>query len=154
MKTLNFGMEQKFILALKASVLTPLVWFIEKYVFNDWDFLITIVLLVLFDGAVMIVLSLIKRDYKVLDGLKNFALKSLAVSMTVLCLSIIDLALVKGQGSGVLDWVNSGFYSILLGFMGASILKNIYLIYPWDFIEYLLDKLESKHKIKKDDGSI
>jgi hypothetical protein len=151
---LNYDMEQKLVFGFKASILTPLIWFIETYVFNDWDFLITIVLLVLFDGVVMIILSLVSREFMVLDGLKNFALKSFAVTTTVLCLSIIDLAVIKGEASAVLDFINSGFYSILLGFMGASILKNIYRIYPWEPIEILLDKLELKHKNKMQDGGI
>lgn len=144
-------MNEKLIFALKASAITPFIWFIERYVFNDWDFLITLALLVLADAIIIIALTFANRGYLIVHGLRDFTLKTFALAMTVICLSIIDLALIKGEGSAVIDFINSGFYSVMLGFMFASILKNLHMIYPWDFIEHLLDTFNLKKK-KKIDG--
>jgi len=133
---------------IKSLAFTPIVFFVEKYVFNDWNFIVSILLLLILDGLTLVILALVKENYTVIEGLTEFGKKTFATTMTVICLGIIDLASVKIEAGIVIDWINSGFYSVLLGFLGVGILNTIYKIYPWEPIKYLLDKFEMKRKEK------
>ena len=141
-KMYNWTIGDKLVIAFKAFLFGPIIYFIESYVFNDWNFLITVVLLLFLDALVLSIMALLIRDYKIEEAFRSFLLKSLAISLTIIVISIIDLSFIRGEKPLAIQWVNMGFYAVLLTFIGISILKNIYRIYPWDAIKYLLDKLD------------
>jgi hypothetical protein len=62
----------------------------------------------------------------------------------------MDNAVIKGEASLLIEIVNSGFYAVLLLFVAISILKNIYGIYPLDFINDLLNKLDKRRRNESD----
>ena len=143
-------MQSNITLIVKSFVLGPIVWFIEKYIFNDWSFLVSVILLIFVDAMVMSVMAFIDRKYDIITAFKSFANKTLAIIFTILATSITDLAMINGIKPVIVEWINSGFYSVLLVFFTISIMKNIYLIYPLDIIKDLLDRLDNKRKNKDD----
>jgi phage-related holin len=138
----NWTIEDKIIIAFKAFIFGPVIYFIETYVFRDWDLLITILLLIFIDAMVMSVRALSDRTYKIETAFRAFAAKTMAITFTIMCVSVIDLALIDGKNSIIIEWINGGFYSVLLVFIGVSILKNVYQIYPLEFISDILNKLD------------
>ena len=148
-KMYNWTIEDKIIIALKAFIFGPVIYFIETYVFRDWDFLITILLLIFIDAMVMSVRGLTDRTYRIETAFRAFAAKTLAITFTLMCVSVIDLAMIHGKNSIIIEWINGGFYSVLLVFIGVSILKNIYHIYPLEIISDILDRLDKWKKPPK-----
>jgi hypothetical protein len=148
-KMYNWTIEDKLVIAFKAFVFGPVIYFIETYVFRDWDFLITVLLLIFIDAMVMSVRGITDRTYKIETAFRAFAAKTMAITFTLMCVSIIDLALIDGQNSMIIGWINGGFYSVLLVFIGVSILKNIYQIYPLELISDILNKLDKWKKPPK-----
>jgi phage-related holin len=142
----NWTIEDKIIIAFKAFIFGPVIYFIETYVFRDWDLLITILLLIFIDAMVMSVRALSDRTYKIETAFRAFAAKTMAITFTIMCVSVIDLALIDGKNSIIIEWINGGFYSVLLVFIGVSILKNVYQIYPLEFISDILNKLDKWKK--------
>lgn len=152
-KMYNWTFQDNLLIAAKAFVLGPIIYFIEQYVFNDWSFLISIVLLLFVDGFIMTVRGLTERDYKMEKAFREFASKTFATVFTIMCISIVDLALIRGETNMIIEWVNGGFYAVLLTFFMVSILKNLYHIFPLDFISDILDKVD-KWKGKPNDNGI
>jgi hypothetical protein len=135
---------------IKGFALGPIMYFIERFIWNDWDFLTTLVLLILCDGLVMGIRSLLDHKYLIMHAFRDFAMKTLALTLTVLCTGLLDNAVIKGEASLLIEIVNSGFYAVLLLFVAISILKNIYGIYPLDFINDLLNKLDKRRRNESD----
>jgi phage-related holin len=151
-KMYNWTIQDKMIIAFKAFIFGPIIHFIETYVFNDWDFLVTVLLLMFIDAIIMTVRALMQRTYKIETAFNDFFKKTLAITFTITCISIIDLALIDGERSVFIDWVNGGFYSVLLMFINVSILKNIYHIYPLPIIADILDKVDKWKGKNKNNG--
>jgi hypothetical protein len=137
-------------MVIKGFALGPIIYFIERFIWNDWDFLTTLVLLILCDGMVMAIRSLLDRKYEIIHAFRDFAMKTLALTLTVLCTGLLDNAVIKGEASLFIEIVNSGFYAVLLLFVGISILKNIYGIYPLDFINDLLNRIDKSRRNELD----
>ena len=152
-KMYNWTFQDNLLIAAKAFVFGPIIYFIEQYIFNDWNFLITVVVLIFVDAIVMTFRALTELEYKIVDAFKQFASKTFATVFTIMCISVIDLALIRGETNIIIEWVNGGFYAVLLVFFGVSILKNIYHIYPLEVISDILDRID-KWKGKPDDNGI
>jgi len=137
-------------MVIKGFALGPIIYFIERFIWNDWDFLTTLALLILCDGLVMGVRAIIDRKYEIIKAFQDFSIKTLALTLTVLCTGILDNAVIKGEKHFFIDIVNSGFYAVLLLFVGISILKNIYGIYPLDIINEILKKIDKRRRNELD----
>jgi len=137
-------------MVIKGFALGPVMYFIERFIWNDWDFLTTLVLLILCDGLVMGVRSFVDHKFQIIHAFRDFTMKTIALTLTVLCTGLLDNAVIKGEASLLIEIVNSGFYAVLLLFVAISILKNIYGIYPLDFINDLLNKLDKRRRNESD----
>jgi hypothetical protein len=135
------------IVGLKAIVLTPFIFFFERFVFSDWDFGISVLILLLIDAFVAISVSLLRKEITVLKMSFEWLLRSLVLLCGVLTVSVIDKALINGKPNEMIDWVHSGFLIVFLFAILAAILNNLYLIYPADWIKEILRKIG----FKKDD---
>jgi hypothetical protein len=137
------------ITGFKAIVLTPFIFFFEKFIFSDWDFGISILILLLIDAFVAISVSLLKKEITVLKMIFEWLLRSLVLLCGVITVSVIDKALIEGKENGMIDWVHSGFLIVFLFAIGAGILNNLYLVYPAEWIKEVLKRIG----FKKDNNS-
>jgi hypothetical protein len=133
--------------------------FFERRVFNDYDFLLGLLMLVLLDT--------ITGGFKAINSYKMFgesylrdnqgkkvrqfsgrvfyekmSKKLFGITVAVVCLGVLKNTKIAGEEGLIQELISSGFYSVILGFEGASVLKNSYGIYPWEPIKLILKKLD------------
>jgi phage-related holin len=139
----EIGLSQKAAFAAHIAIYgTPVIYLFERYVFNDWDFLISLLLLFFMDTFVGSVASIIEGKFKPTLGAKMFGIKMIGYTFTVICIGIMDNALIGGRVNWLEGVIDAGAYAILMAFEGASVLKNIYRIYPFEPIKIILAKIE------------
>lgn len=147
--TLTIG--QKFNLTLLSfSIGSPLLTFIELYVFKDWNFLISIILLVFLDSVTGGISAVIKGNFSGVEFIKKLSIKMFALTVTIVCVGVLKNAVIGGNNNFMSTWIDSSLYAIMLGFEGSSVLKNCYKIYPWEPIKVILQKLDVYYHKKVD----
>lgn len=145
------GFSQKLSFGLHMAMYgTPVLMFFQKYVFNDWDFLISLMLLFFLDTAVGSLAAMVEGIFKPTIGAKRFGLKLIGYTMTIICIGIMDNTLIAGRANWLEGVVDAGAFAIMIAFEGASVLKNIYRIYPFEPIKFLLKKLEIYYNKQQD----
>jgi hypothetical protein len=138
---------------IKAFIYTPIIWFIERFIFSDWDFGISLLIALLFDGFISIMVSLFRKDISVLKMLTEWSLRSMVLALGVIAVSIVDKALIEGNKNELIDWVHSGFLVIFLVAILAGILNNLYMIYPAEWIKEALKKIGFKKNENEQKGN-
>lgn len=134
---LTFGMHSMFIG-------TPVLYLFERYVFNDWDFLVSIGLLVFFDTIFGAWLAIKEKRFSATKGMSGFAKKLAYIAMSVMLIGIIDNAKIDGQESFFSDVIDSAALSILMAFEAVSAIKNLYKLNPPRSVKTPLEKILSK----------
>lgn len=147
----ELGMSQKTAFGIHMMMYgTPVLLVFERYVFNDWDFLVSLMLLFFLDTFVGSVAAVIEGVFKPTIGIKRFGLKLIGYTMTVICIGIMDNTLIGGRANWLEGLVDAGAFAVMISFEGASVLKNIYRIYPFEPIKAILKKLEIYYNKKED----
>ena len=129
---------------------TPVMYLFEKYIFSDWDFLISLMLLFFLDTFVGSLAAIVEGKFKPTLGFKLFAIKFICYTITILCIGIMDNTLISGQANWMEGIIDAGAFAVMIAFEGASVLKNVYRIYPFQIIQLLLRKLEIYYNRQKD----
>jgi len=118
------------------------VEFFEERVFNDWDFAAGLMLLVLLDTVAGGIAHIAHSTFSGRDLYRKLATKLFGICAAVICIGLLKNTLINGEENLIAFIVDSGFYSVMLAFEGASVMKNLYKIYPWEPIKFALSKLE------------
>lgn len=134
-------LQAKLIFAFKSVVFTPVIFFIEKYIWNDWNLLITVVLFVLGDALALLIRAIADKDFTLNQAFSSFGLKTISVSFVVFGIGVFDQATIKGNHLEMVEMINTGFYTMILAFLFISLLTNTYKIYPWEPIKKILEKI-------------
>lgn len=149
------------LLLLQKFFLKKLPIYFEQYVFNDWSFLPSLTLLVLLDtitGGLGAYLTPIKSaDGKVIGTefseiklYRKLASKTFAIMIYVVSIGILKNTVIDGEENIMASLVDSSFYSVMMAFELASVLRNTYKIYPFEIIKVALEKVEVFYDKKKD----
>jgi hypothetical protein len=147
----SIGLSQKTAFGLHMLMYgTPISILFQRYVFNDWDFLVSLMLLFFLDTFVGSVAAIIERDFRPTFGIRLFSLKLIGYTMTIICIGIMDNTLIAGKSNWLEGIIDSGAFAIMIAFEGASVLKNIYRIYPFEPIKLLLKKMEIYYNTQQD----
>lgn len=123
---------------------TPVLYLFERYVFNDWDFLVSIGLLVFFDTIFGAWLAMKEKRFSATKGISGFAKKLAYIAMSVMLIGIIDNAKIDGEASLFSDMIDSAALSILMAFEAVSAIKNLYKLNPPKSVKTPLEKILSK----------
>lgn len=147
----RIGLSQKTAFGLHMAIYgTPVLMIFEKYVFNDWNFLISLMMLFFLDTLVGSIAAMVEGVFKPTIGVKKFGFKLIGYTMTVICIGIMDNALIAGQANWMEGIIDSGAFAVMIAFEGASVLKNVYRIYPFEPIKLLLRRLEIYYNKNQD----
>jgi len=141
------------LLFFKRFILEDLPAQFEKYIFSDWPFLTSLTFLVLLDtitGGVGAWLNRVwseeeqrfKTEFSGRTLYKKLGTKTFGITVYVISIGILKKTVIDGEENLMADLVDSGFYSVMIGFELASILKNTYKIYPFEVLKIALRKLE------------
>jgi hypothetical protein len=134
----NIGLRWLF--GLKMSILTPVIFFIEKYVFNDWGILISVFMMLLIDGGAMLMRVIWGRNFKAETAMAMFAKNSLSIAVVIFSTSVMDLARLKGAEIESLAFFHVGIYVIIFSYLLASIMTNVYGAFQVELIRQLIEK--------------
>jgi len=162
----DHGFSQNHIYGIHAFLFgSPILFFIEKvlfceipyyferYIFSDWSFLASLTLLVLLDtmtGGLGAFLTIKRNDkgerigteFSGITLYRKLSLKTFGISIYVVSIGILKNTIIDGEENLLADIVDSGFYSVMMAFELASVLRNAYKIYPFEIIKLALEKLE------------
>lgn len=141
------------LLFIKRYILEDLPTQFEKYIFSDWPFLTSLTFLVLLDtvtGGIAAWLnkswnektSRFETEFSGRTLYKKLGTKTFGIMVYVISIGILKKTVIDGEENLMADLVDSGFYSVLIGFELASVLKNTYKIYPFEILKLALKKLE------------
>lgn len=149
---LSWGVSEKVTFGFHMGTYgASLLFFIEKYIFNDWDFLVSLFILVFFDTIFGSLRAIKEGRFKVRTGLSGFALKIIILACTVFAIGVIDNSTIAGESTWFEGYIDAGAFAIMLGFEGASVLRNLYALKPSPIIEYVLQKLDMLTYLSKDE---
>ena len=141
---------EKINLSLKLLFIgTPLVLFIEEYVFSDWDFLISLMLLVGLNTVVGSIAASIAGEFSAKLFYKKLGIKVFGIAIVLLGVGILKKAKIDGEENQLSDLLDAGFYALMGGLELLSLLKNAYKIYPWEVIKYAIESIQSYYFKKK-----
>lgn len=131
---LTFGFHSAFIG-------TPVIYLFERYVFNDWDFLVSIGLLVFFDTVFGTWLAIKENRFSATIGMGGFVKKLGYIAMSVMLIGIIDNTRIGGEESFLSDIIDSAALSVLMAFEAISAIKNLYKLNPPQSVKTPLEKI-------------
>jgi len=133
--------------------------FFHTRVFNDYDFLAGLLMAVLLDTLAGGIRAF--NEFETLEGVlildskgkkkrkfsgrvfyEKMGKKLFGITVAVLCLGILKNTKIAGEHDFISGLASSGFYSVMLGFEIASVLKNAYGVYPWEPIKIALNRLD------------
>lgn len=138
-----FTVKEKLqIAAVSFSLGLPVFSFIETYVFNDWDILISVSILMFTDTLFGVIASIKNSVFSATRGMSLFLGKLATMAGILVCLGTIALST---AGDSILfgDVVKNGCYSVLIAFEGMSVLKNIYKVKQVSAIKTILEKIKT-----------
>jgi hypothetical protein len=121
--------------------------FFEQYIFNDWDFLVSLVLIILFDTLFGVILSIKNKNFSAMYGISRIVIKLLYITLGVMLIGIISNIRIDGETSLLYEYVDAGLFSVLIGFESMSALKNLYNLNPPTIIKKPIEKII--HKMSK-----
>jgi small basic protein len=135
---------QKIIIGFKLIAIgTPILLFIEKYVFSDWDFLISLMLLVGFNTIVGSIAAVIHSQFTSKLFYKKLSIKIFGIATVLIGVGILKKAKIDGEENYYSEILDAGIYALLGGLELLSVLKNAYKIYPHHLIKDLIELIES-----------
>ncbi len=142
----------KALVAFKlVSIGTPLLLFIEKYVFSDWDYLISLMLLVGLNTIVGSLAAGILGQFSAKLFYKKLGIKIFGIAVVLIGVGILKKAKIDGEDNYLSTILDAGMYSLMGGLELLSLLKNGYKIYPWEPIKYAINAIQSYYFKKVDE---
>jgi len=134
---------KKFMLIILASApLTMILKFINTYVYDDWNFLVSLVILITVDTA----LGFFKawRNNTISSkGFGDIITKVFLYCMTLITVHVLMNFTIKGVHPGVVAYVDDFALTSLMLRESISIFENIALINPKLVPPWILKKLKS-----------
>ena len=145
---------EKIFVAIKLiSIGTPLLLFVEKYVFSDWDYLISLMLLVGLNTIVGSIAAAILGEFSTKLFYKKLGIKIFGIAIVILGVGILKKAKIDGEENYLSELLDAGFYALMGGLELLSLLKNAYKIYPWEIIKIAIESIQSYYFKKRNKAS-
>jgi len=135
------ALSAKTILSLRvAVVLTPVLIFIERYLFNDWNFLAYLGVLIAVDTIFGVQHHWVKHSISSRAFSRLFTKCGIYVGLLVLT-HVLTSFQVHGKPQVLFAWFDTFMYSCMMAREGLSILEHIAFIEPRLVPKALLKRL-------------
>jgi toxin secretion/phage lysis holin len=145
-------MKQYSIYLLLGWLFAPIIQFIEKYVFNDWDYLRFLFIIAMVDTALGTYKALLKRQF----SSRSFGacINKIVVYMAALITTHVMISFtVHNKAYPVFSWFDTVVFSAIIIREAVSIFENIAVIEPGvlpsSMLKYLkgFDSFTGKEKL-------
>ena len=124
-----------------SSFLGLVVWFVEKYIFNDWEFITMLIVLIILDTVLGIVVA---GKYKKVssDGFAKFGTKIIVYMVMLICTHTAVNIRANGSEIWVLGWIDSAVYSGILVREILSLFEKCAHLKPDLVPKWILERLK------------
>lgn len=139
-KLILFFKKYKAILII-ASVLTPIIQTIEKYIFNDWNFLKSLAVIVAIDTVLGIAKAFIAHSLSV-NAFGKMIIKILVYMSVLICANVITTFQVDDKNVHTFSFIETWCYVALIAREASSIFRNAAILLPGFFSKKILKYLE------------
>lgn len=129
--------------------ITGVFVFIENYIYNDWDFLISLLVLMVLDLITGIWKSIKNNTAVTSIGLRDTAIKVIQYSVFLIVVHVLINFKVDGKTIGLLNYADELGYSFLIIIEAKSILENLQKIDDRLDLSPLIDRLKILIKKKE-----
>ena len=128
---------------LAFVVVGPLVAFVEKFVFNDWNYLKFLMVVVALDFITGVTRSWKAGIPITSKGWRDTVSKIIQYSAFLICTHVTIHFEVDGQPLMPFDWINDSAYVFLIAIEIKSVYENIVAINGnLDFLKPIIKKIE------------
>lgn len=135
------GLSTKTLLSLPVGVvLTPVLVFIERYLFNDWNFLGSLGVLIVVDTVFGVQHHWVKHTISSRAFSRLFTKCGIYVGLLVLT-HVLTTFQVHGKPQVLFAWFDTFMYSCMMAREGLSILEHVAIIEPRLVPKALLKRL-------------
>lgn len=125
--------------------LTPIFQYIKKYIFNDWEFLNWIFILIILDSFTGIWKAWKQKEVSS-KGFAQVIKKIMIYCIFLIVVHILEFFTVKSKMNSVFGWIDNLAYSTLIVREAISIFENLAIIAPNIFPIKILEKLKYFNK--------
>ena len=127
---------------LGTSLIIP---YIEKYLFADWDFVVSLVVILLIDTGTGMWKSLIERNFNSYKFGRVF-IKAIVYIVFLIMVHTLTSYKVRGETSRLLSWLDNLAYAGILIREAISILENLTVISPNTIPSWILERFKLFNK--------
>ncbi len=133
---------EKLKIVMMAGVLgSPFIRLFEKYIFNDWQFLIFLVIIIFCDTAVGFIKHYLKNSISD-AGFGKFFKKIIIYGFTLHLCHILTHYQVNGAVNAIFNWVDDMIYAAIMTREAISILQHLGEIKPDLLPSWILKRLK------------
>lgn len=128
-------------LVLLGSLFTPIFTYIQKYLFNDWEFLNWIFILIILDTFTGTWRAFNDKEL----SSRNFAQvikKVIIYCVFLIVIHVLEFFTVKSEINAVFGWIDTLAYSTLIVREAISVFENLAAIAPNMFPIKILERLK------------
>jgi toxin secretion/phage lysis holin len=137
----GFYAFKSFNLILYSMALTPIIAFIETYLFQDWQFLKFLLILIVLDTVLGLINSWKKRQVSSY-GFGKLITKLVLYLFFLVLIHVLCHFTVAGAQTHLFDWLNTLACSAIMLRESISILENLALINKKIIPTWVLDRLK------------
>jgi len=130
-----------FLWLMLSLTLTPIIAFLETFIFDDWEFVQFLAILVAGDTILGFIRSF-KFHQVSSKGFGQIILKLLSYMSLLILAHVLTHYKVQGSPSYLFLWFDDMVYAVIIVREAISILENMASIYPQCIPDWLLKRLK------------
>lgn len=134
--------KKLFIILALSAPLTILARFVETYIYSDWNFLLSLTILMVIDSALGF-LNAWKQSNVSGEGFGKFFLKLALYGCLLITIHVIVSFNIAGKHPEVLDWLDDCLLTAMIVRESLSIFHTVALLRPGMVPKWILKRLEN-----------
>ena len=145
MKTISFVIGKKILNIIEfgaiSSVLSFVIMIIDKYVFNDWEFIAMLTVLIALDTILGFYVAFVKKDVSS-DKFAKLFTKIIVYMVMLICSHSATHVRANGSEIIVLAWLDSVIYSGIVVREILSLFEKCAIIQPNLIPKWIINRLK------------
>jgi phage-related holin len=153
MKTLSFVIGKKILNIIEfgaiSSVLSFVIMIIDKYVFNDWEFIAMLTVLIALDTILGLYIAFVKKEVSS-DKFAKLFTKIIVYMVMLICSHSATHVKANGSEIMILAWLDSVIYSGIVVREILSLFEKCAIIQPSLVPQWIIKRLKQYNETGND----